>query len=174
TPAEAGVLAALGLVTAGRRHDLVQTVMLPLDRDGDLAAALRPLVAGARDTLPGAPVSVAADCRYRGQGHALTVTWDPAGGAAGLRAAFDAQHRRRYGADAPDRPAEVVSLRVSAEAPGAHAPDAPAEVRRRVPGPAALPMAGATAWIPAGWTARVRADGTVEAHRGGGGDPWTG
>jgi len=172
-PAAAGVLAALGLVLAGRRHDLVQTVLLPVGGPVPVADALAPLRRRAEAALPGAPVAVAADCRYRGQGHALTVEWDPGTGDAGLVAAFHAAHARRYGADAPGRPVEAVSLRVSVEAPGEDVLPPAGGGHREVRGPAALPMAGATAWIPEGWSARVRADGAVEARRGAEGAAWT-
>jgi N-methylhydantoinase A len=148
-------------------------VLLPVGGPLPVAEALAPLRERARAALPGAPVAVAVDCRYRGQGHALTVEWDPATGDDGLAAAFHRAHRRRYGADAPGRPVEAVSLRVSVEAPGEDVLPPPAGGDREVRGPAALPMAGATAWIPAGWTARVRSDGAVEARRDPGGAAWT-
>ena len=70
----------------------------------------------------GAPVSEivvgrAADMRYVGQEHAVTVDLAAALFAAGDRAAikrrFDEVHGIRYGTSAPDEPAELVSLRTT-------------------------------------------------------------
>ena len=59
----------------------------------------------------------AADMRYVGQEHAVTVTLPPLtdqSGIAALKARFDHEHHERFGHSAPDEPAEIVSLRVSA------------------------------------------------------------
>ena len=119
-PPAAGVLAALGLVMAGERRDYVQTV---LAAGGRRAAAwprpLAPLVARAERRAARAPAhSAAADCRYAGQSHSLTVPWDPAAPEAALAATFHAAHRERYGDADPGRAVEAVSLRLAAERPG--------------------------------------------------------
>ena len=59
----------------------------------------------------------AADMRYVGQEHAVTVDLPLAVFAKRDRAAikryFDAMHARRYGTSAPEEPAEIVSLRTT-------------------------------------------------------------
>ncbi|MCC6830828.1 MAG: hydantoinase/oxoprolinase family protein [Thermoleophilia bacterium] len=173
-PAAAGMLAALGLVTAGERRDRTRTVLAPLADAARLRAPLDALVAAAAAELPGATVSVAADCRYAGQRHALTVDW-PGGGddPALLAGAFHDAHRTRYGDAAPDHPVEVVTLRVAAERPGSPPPPPGPPAGERVRGPAAVAMDGATCWVPAGWTAMRDADGTLDVRRDGSEDAWT-
>jgi N-methylhydantoinase A len=167
-PGAAGLLSALGLIVAGERRDYVQSVLMRLDGDADLAGGLAPLGARAEEELPGAGHEAAADCRYVGQSHHLTVPFDAAAGAGALADAFHEAHRHRYGDADPGRPVEAVSLRLAATRPGAR-PDIaggagePAPVR----GPATLPMDGATCWVPAGWTARVDAVGTIVLEREG-------
>jgi N-methylhydantoinase A len=153
-PPAAGVLAALGLVVAGERRDYVQTVLAGVDAGDDLAALLAPLVERARRELPGAAHRAAADCRYAGQSHSLTVDWDPAAPEAALAGAFHAAHEARYGDADRARRVEAVSLRLAAERPGTD-PDLPArDLGPAVPGPAVIPMDGATCWVAEGWTAR--------------------
>ncbi|WP_217915723.1 hydantoinase/oxoprolinase family protein [Miltoncostaea marina] len=163
-PPAAGVLAALGLVMAGERRDYVQTVLAPVGAGG-LAARLEPLAARAGADLPGARHSAAADCRYAGQSHALTVPWDPAAPEDALAEAFHAAHRERYGDADAGRPVEAVTLRLAAERPGADPAIAPAEPGRPVAGPAVIPMEGATCWVGAGWTATTDPLGAIVLER---------
>jgi N-methylhydantoinase A len=154
-PPAAGVLAALGLVMAGERRDYVQTVLARVDAGEDLAELLAPLAERADRELPGAAQRAAADCRYLGQSHALTVDWDPAAPEGALADAFHAAHEARYGDAEPGRTVEAVSLRLAAERPGTD-PDLPRqEVGPPKPGPAVIPMDGATCWVAEGWTARA-------------------
>jgi N-methylhydantoinase A/oxoprolinase/acetone carboxylase beta subunit len=172
-PAAAGVLAALGLVTAGERRDRVRTVLVPLAEPAALAAPLAELTAAAAAEVPGGRLEVRADCRYAGQRHALTVAWDAPGDAGDLAAAFHAAHRRRYGDAAPGSPVEVVSLRVAAERPG-EVPVPPAgPPGDPLPGPVAVPMDGATCWVAEGWTARRLGDGSLDVRRDGTEGAWT-
>jgi len=164
-PPAAGVLAALGLVLAGERRDYVQTVLAPVDGGAGLAGLLAPLRDRAAADLPGAPLAAAADCRYAGQSHSLTVPWDPAAPEAALAESFHTAHRERYGDSDEGAPVEAVNLRLAAERPGidpelpASAPGAPVE------GPAVLPMEGATCWVGVGWTARTDALGSIVMER---------
>jgi len=171
-PACAGVLAALGTLIAGERRDWVQTVLLPITDAEGLAAALRPLVDRAGRTLPGADIEVAADCRFVGQSHALTVAWRGREDTRVLADAFRAAHTLRYGDADPAAPIEIVSVRVAAELPG----EAPAIDTRPtgppVSGPAVIPMAGATAWVPPGWSSRACADGSLDIRRDDGAAAW--
>jgi len=172
-PACAGVLAALGTLIAGERRDWVQTVLLSLTDQAGLAAALAPLIARATASLPGARIDVSADCRFVGQAHALTVPWPGHDDTGVLAGEFLAAHTTRYGDADASAPIEVVSLRVAAERPGevpeidTNAADAP------LPGPAAIAMAGATLWVPEGWTTRACADGSHDVRRDGGAAAWT-
>ncbi len=158
-PPAAGVLAALGLVMAGERRDYVQTVLARVNAGDGLATRLQPLAERASGELPGAAQRAAADCRYAGQSHSLTVDWDPAAPESELAAAFHDAHEARYGDADRARPVEAVSLRLAAERPGAD-PDLPGrEPGPPVPGPAVIPMDGATCWVAPGWTARTDAIG---------------
>jgi N-methylhydantoinase A len=163
-PPAAGLLAALGLVVAGERRDYVQTVLTPVG-GGELARGLEPLLRRAEDELPGAPVAAAADLRYPGQSHSLTVDWDPAAPEYELAEAFHAAHQRRYGDADPAQPVEAVSLRLSAEHPGAEPELAEVAEGTPVAGPAVLPAEGATAWVAPGWTACRDAVGALVLER---------
>jgi N-methylhydantoinase A/oxoprolinase/acetone carboxylase beta subunit len=164
-PPAAGVLAALGLVMAGERRDYVQTVLAPVDEGAALAALLLPLAERAEREIPGAPRSAAADCRYAGQSHSLTIPWDPSAPQVDLAAAFHAAHAERYGDADPDRPVEAVSLRLAAERPGAD-PDLPIGVPGTpIAGPAVVAMDGSTCWVGPGWTARRDAVGAIRMER---------
>ena len=166
-PATAGVLAALGMVVAGERRDHVQSVLLPLVDGTALVAAISALVERARQDLPGAHIEAAADCRYAGQSHSLTVAWDPSAPTGHLAAAFHAAHAAAAGRSMPDAAIEVVSVRVAASTQGPslvlHGQGDPVA---RYEGPRSLPMAGSTCWLAAGWHASVHADGTIRMERG--------
>ncbi len=164
-PPAAGVLAALGLVMAGERRDYVQTVLARVDAGEDLAGRLAPLAERAGRELPGAAQRAAADCRYAGQSHALTVNWDPGAPEAELAEAFHAAHEARYGDAEPGRPVEAVSLRLAAERPGAD-PELPGDgVGPAVEGPAVIAMDGATCWVGEGWSARADPIGGLVLER---------
>jgi N-methylhydantoinase A len=183
-PARAGVLSAVGLLTAPRRRDLVRSWPTPGDHTG-LAAARAELVGRAR-ALVAAPsgrggerddvieVATALDCRYRGQSHELTV--DDAAG-------FHDEHRRRNGYARPDDPVEVVALRATATRPPAVEPEAlPAPERlaeraergaedatrpSEVVGPAVIAESDCTVWVAEGWVARSGAAGALVLRRTG-------
>lgn len=165
-PPAAGLLAALGLVAAGERRDLVQTVLHPIGGDGEaLASRLEPLVERARTLLPGARTSVSADCRYVGQSHSITVGWNAADGEAALAEAFHRAHAEQLGAADSALPVEVVSLRVAAERAGAEPELGAADPLEPERGPATLAVAGATVWVAPGWQATPRGDGSVLLER---------
>jgi N-methylhydantoinase A len=168
-PARAGVLSAVGLLTAPRRRDLVRSWPTPDDHDGldaalaALADEARSLVAGGATADVGAEVTVetAVDCRYRGQSHELTVP---------TVAAFHDEHRRRNGYARPDDPVEVIALRAVASRPPALAGDdlpAPARLPRGPDsGPAVIAEPDCTIWVADGWRAEAGAAGALVLRRG--------
>ncbi|MFN8109456.1 MAG: hydantoinase/oxoprolinase family protein [Thermoleophilia bacterium] len=170
-PGAAGVLAALGLVSAGERRDLVRTVLLPAGPE--LAGPLGELAREASEALPGARLSVAADCRYVGQRHALTVDWPGDGDPAVLCGGFHAAHAARFGDADPAHPVEVVSLRVAAHHPGHPVRAVPDAGGPTLCGAVVVAMEGATCWVPQGWSARRRADGGLDVRRDGSDGAWT-
>jgi N-methylhydantoinase A/oxoprolinase/acetone carboxylase beta subunit len=169
-PARAGVLSAVGLLTAPPRRDLVRSWPAPGDHDG-LAEALaalgdeaRALVGGDDEDTAGTAVETAVDCRYRGQSHELTV---PTLGE------FHDEHRRRNGYARPDDPVEVVAIRAVATRPPAVEPDdlpePPARLGGDRAGPAVLAEPDCTIWVPGGWVARPGAAGALVLRREGDG-----
>jgi N-methylhydantoinase A/oxoprolinase/acetone carboxylase beta subunit len=158
-PARAGVLSAVGLLTAGIQRDLVHSWPTPGDHDG-LEAALGELAArAARLVGPGAvtATATAVDCRYAGQSHEITV---PA------IADFHDAHRLRNGFARPDASVEVIALRATARvASGLELTDLPAEQRAPAVGPVALSEPDCTIWVPAGWTAEPGAVGALVLRR---------
>jgi N-methylhydantoinase A/oxoprolinase/acetone carboxylase beta subunit len=161
-PARAGVLSAVGLLTAPRRRDVVRSWPNPQDQAG-LAEALALLGKEAAALVgPGAEattVETAVDCRYRGQSHELTV---PSVGE------FHDEHRRRNGYARPDEPVEVVALRaVATRPPTVAAADLPAVARLvgEVRGPAVIAEPDCTIWVADGWVAQAGADGALLMQR---------
>ena len=155
-PARAGVLSAVGLLTAPRRRDLVRSWPTPGDHTG-LGEALAALADEAR-SLVGSDASpeTAVDCRYRGQSHELTVPSVDG---------FHDEHRRRNGYARPEDPVEVVAIRAVAARPPAVAadglPDPPARLQGDRHGPAVIAEADCTIWVPEGWVARPGAAGAL-------------
>ena len=163
-PARAGVLSAVGLLTAPRRRDLVRSWPTPGDHTG-LGEALAALADEAR-SLVGSDASpeTAVDCRYRGQSHELTVPSVDG---------FHDEHRRRNGYARPEDPVEVVAIRAVAARPPAVAadglPDPPARLQGDRHGPAVIAEADCTIWVPEGWVARPGAAGALVLRREGDG-----
>jgi N-methylhydantoinase A len=126
-PRAPGHFSALGMLVADLRRDFVQTLFATLeDLDMEqLEACFRELEAEGLRSLERAGTSPervvferAADMRYVGQEHAVAVRM-PAqieGEAARerIKRLFDAAHEQRYSHSAPEEPADLVSLRVSA------------------------------------------------------------
>ena len=125
-PPAPGHFSAIGMLHADLRYDYVRTwfarlAEAPLEEVERLYAEME-AEGRAAVAATGAPVSEivvgrAADMRYVGQEHAVTVDLAAALFAAGDRAAikqrFDEVHGVRYGTSAPDEPAELVSLRTT-------------------------------------------------------------
>jgi len=162
----AGLLSAWGIGTApitwdGQRDAAAvelsrEATVLPAGVEaalGELAEAGR--VALARDGLEGDAVRVERwlDLRYRGTDHPLALREPEVGddgGADGLAAAFEAEHRTRFGYDRPERPIEIVTARVRAvgegEADGDAAAPAPVPVGGTKPAPE--PLRTDAVWFP--------------------------
>jgi len=141
-PRHAGVLSALGMLVADVTRDYSATVLRGSDQLSwkDLERRFAPLVAAARDDLKreGFParrqrLELLLDVRYVGQSFEITVPF-----ARRYRADFDARHGRLYGYSNPNRPTEVVAVRVRA----AGITDKPAlprgRAQRSTPKPAAV------------------------------------
>jgi N-methylhydantoinase A len=125
-PQAPGHFSAFGMLFADLRYDYVRTwptrlsdaafeAIEPVYRE--LEAQGRAAVQKAAVTAREVVVARAADMRYVGQEHAVTVDL-PLGlfekhDRAGIKAEFDKTHELRYGTCAPQEPAEIVSLRAT-------------------------------------------------------------
>jgi N-methylhydantoinase A len=117
-PPSPSTFSAWGMLATDLRHDLVRTVLVPLDQtDGGWAEArydeMRREIA---TLLPGAGAPVlrrAADLRYLGQEHTVTIALETLDDWTKLRAQFDEAHARAYGYAAPDVDIQLLNLRLS-------------------------------------------------------------
>jgi N-methylhydantoinase A len=119
-PMMPGALSALGILLADVVRDHARTVMLPGDAMDSLADEFATLEQQAghefsEEGLEGTP-AYSLDLRYRGQGYELNVPWSAAAPDRSL-AAFHELHRQRYGFSDPDKPVQIVSLRLRMTAP---------------------------------------------------------
>jgi N-methylhydantoinase A len=197
-PSHCGVFSALGMLYATPTRQRVRTINKPIAQlaDAQIDALFDALAAPGRDELvaDGAPradiVEVrSVDLRYRGQSFTLSESWS-AGDA--VVAAFNAQHRARYG-HALNVPVELVNLRCELSAPREFAPlpeiadRAPALPRTHVAtvdatavplyerselaidqeivGPALVVETMASTFIDAGWRATVDRWGHLKLAR---------
>jgi N-methylhydantoinase A len=125
-PRVPGHFCAFGMLFSDLRYDLVRTWFARLaDVSFDaIHAVYEELIGEGRRALAASgirsqrvTVARAADMRYVGQEHPVTVHL-PADvfrrrNAQALKRQFDEEHLRRYGTNAPDEPAEIVSLRAT-------------------------------------------------------------
>jgi N-methylhydantoinase A len=123
-PKASGVLAALGLSASPRRRDVQRTVLLAGDMltHDAIAQATDKLGAEARRALgePDASLRAVFELRYRGQSFELAVSSTALAPApAELRELFEREHHDRYGYRDAEQELELVTVRVSATAPGA-------------------------------------------------------
>lgn len=121
-PKDPGILSARGMVVADVVRDYARTVLLPAEAAANsvLERYFRPLLDRAKKDLraegfPSFRAERFADMRYLGQSFEITVSL-PKGGKfpAGLLSRFHAMHDARFGISNPQRPVEVVTLRVRA------------------------------------------------------------
>ena len=129
-PPAPGVLSASGMLSADITRDAEQGVHLTIsvgaeEQSADLAA-LREVYAGLRERALAAigadgfgeeaRIEYAADLRYRGQSHELTVRLEEFGSEQAIRAAFEAAHEERFGFRDAQRDVELVTARAKARA----------------------------------------------------------
>ncbi len=125
-PRAPGHFCAFGMLHSDLRYDLVRTWFTRLIdvSFADLKRVFDALIAEGKQSLARSRVkpsrtliAYAADMRYIGQEHPVTVDLSPAVIAKRDRDAikqhFDAVHERRYGTSAPREQAEIVSLRIT-------------------------------------------------------------
>ncbi len=113
-PRHPGLLSAWGVLAAEPMRDFSRTLRRVAPSTRDLARGLRELGATARRAMRGEGVSrpvlePALDVRYAGQSYEVTVPFTSA-----WQRTFHARHRSLFGHAAPDRPLEVVTLRLRA------------------------------------------------------------
>ena len=193
-PRASGVLSALGLIAAGRRHDTARTVLVsgPELTAERVASIVSELAEQARAGIAQANVVATYELRYRGQSFALPIPGRPDAGPAELAEAFAREHEMRYGYRDPEGELELVGVRVAAEAPGPELRPLAAgggenrEGMRRArfdrewmdsrvirgepaagssaSGPCVFELPEATLVLPPGWSAQVDAAGTILAE----------
>jgi N-methylhydantoinase A len=123
-PQAPGLFSAFGMLHSDLRYDYVRTSLMRLEDASfrDIEKVYRELEAQGRAAIANTSVKPrqvtvarAADMRYVGQEHAVTVeiplrVFERRDHSA-IKRLFDAMHELRYGTSAPAEPAEIVSLR---------------------------------------------------------------
>lgn len=105
-PELAGALSALGMLAADAVRDYAAGAL----GSSDLEPLFANLERRARRESPTAKLERSADLRYRGQSYELNVAWNPRRPAS----PFHREHKKVYGYASPERPVEVVTIRVRA------------------------------------------------------------
>jgi N-methylhydantoinase A len=125
-PRAPGHFCAFGMLFSDLRYDFVRTWPMRL-AEAEFAEietiytgmfkAGRAALAQSKVQPSRVVVERAADMRYVGQEHAVTIELAPElfrrGDREGIKARFDDVHQLRYGTHAPNEPAEIVSLRAT-------------------------------------------------------------
>jgi N-methylhydantoinase A len=155
-PPAPGIFSAFGMLFSDLRYDFVRTWLSRLEDAsfGDVEKVYRALESQGRAAIAATSVKPqeisikrAADMRYVGQEHAVTVEIPLAVFAhrdrSAIKQLFDEMHELRYGTCAPAEPAEIVSLRSTVA--GVMRKPAPARIKR---GRAAPPKAAFTGTRP--------------------------
>ena len=202
-PPSPGVLSAAGMMIADITRDAEQGLHLTINPEDtgaikSLNAAFADIAALARSAIAedgytdGVGIEHAADLRYRGQSHELTVSLNDAHHAQAVRDAFHEAHRERFGFSSEDTPVEVVTARAKARHSGyrgeiggtqASANRAPhaavvtwdhardTEILSRggitgsVSGPAIITQVDTTVTVPPGWSAAPLPSGSLLLNR---------
>jgi len=174
-PRQAGVLSALGMLMADVTKDYTASVLMRASElsSRELEQRYAPLVAaGKRDLanegLTGSKAVCAKwiDVRYAGQSYEISLPFTPK-----YAAVFHRLHGKTYGYSNPDRPVEVVNIRVvasgKAEKPkiGTGSNFAKITPGPYFRGPKVITGPEATAFVPAGWKWRTDALGNLICTR---------
>ncbi len=150
-PPAPGVFSAFGMLFSDLRYDYVRTWFKRLEDASfdqiervyrDLEGQGRAAIAGTSVKPQKIIVKRAADMRYVGQEHAVTVdlpleVFEKQDRPA-IKRAFDAMHELRYGTSAPDERAEIVSLRSTVTGVMRKPPQEKIKRGKRVPDKAAF------------------------------------
>jgi N-methylhydantoinase A len=109
---------AWGMLATDLRHDVVRTVLQPLQPTEQPWVGLRfeQMLTELRQILPAGGSLVmkrAVDLRYLGQEHTITVEIDGESPWQSLRSRFDTEHEGIYGYAAPEVDVEVLNLRLT-------------------------------------------------------------
>lgn len=125
-PRAPGHFCAFGMLFSDLRYDFVRTWFKRLAEVSfeEAERIYQSLIAQGRAAVESSParssevaVEYAADMRYVGQEHAVTITLPASlfrrGDREGIKQRFDQVHEQRYGTSAPSEPAEIVSLRAT-------------------------------------------------------------
>ena len=202
-PPAPGVLSAAGMLIADITRDAEQGLHLTINPDdvggiprldeafSAVARQATEAIAedGYRDSVG---IEYAADLRYRGQSHELTVQLPSGRDAESIRDAFHRAHEERFAFSSADAPVEVVIARAKARHPGfegnvgivqaadqsaaeteqvtwdqprATAILARSSVTEPVGGPAIITQVDTTVTVPPGWMASPLPSGSLALAR---------
>ena len=202
-PSAPGVLSAAGMLIADITRDAEQGLHLTINPDdaGGIprlddafsAVARQATEAIAEDGYrESVGIEYAADLRYRGQSHELTVQLPSGRDAESIRDAFHRAHEERFAFSSADAPVEVVIARAKARHPGyqgdigvvqaaeqsaagteqvtwdqprATAILARSSVTEPVGGPAIITQVDTTVTVPPGWMASPLPSGSLALAR---------
>ena len=114
-PAMPGALSALGILLADVVRDHARTVMLAGDAIGELGGMFAEIEEAAQKEFAAEGLDGNAECsldlRYAGQGYELNVPWTSSAAGESI-AAFHRAHQQRYGFSNPEKPVQIVNLRL--------------------------------------------------------------
>ena len=177
-PAEAGILSAFGLHHAVVERFSERQILQSLDAISEqLADILAQMARQAADGIDADRVEIRrriAELRLAGQDATLPVEIDV---IADIAADFRERYANVFGyRPDPQRPIELVALRVAVSTPAGDAIDSSAAVERsvdgrpwsaamKVPGPARIQDPFSTCWIAEGWSACAGPDGGLVITR---------
>ena len=120
-PAMPGALSALGILLADHVRDYSRTVMLSGDNIDSIGVIFEEIEKRAAQEFQSEGLIGRAyrslDIRYRGQGYELNVGCDSQSSSDAIES-FHQVHAQRYGFSNPDKPVEIVNLRLRMVAQG--------------------------------------------------------
>jgi len=120
-PAMPGALSAVGILLADTVRDYSRTVMLPGTKVAAVLPVFAKMEAHGRDEFADEGLAgraeLSVDLRYLKQGYELNVPFDSLVPDESI-AAFHKQHAQRFGFAHPDKPVEIVNVRLRMSSPG--------------------------------------------------------